>query len=169
MRKIVRIRKVELPGDKQVGNAILRIKGVNYSMSNAILNALNIDKNVLLGELPDKKLDALKEAIDNPAKLEVPNWMLNKRGDVVTGEDRHLTGTDIGLDVRDTIKRMKEDQSYKGFRLAKGLKVRGQRTKAHPRTGRAVGVVTKKKRAKMTKKDGGVKKPEAKKKVVKKA
>jgi len=50
MKRIVRIRKVDLPGDKKVGSVICRIKGINSMMSNALLHVLNIDGNVKLGE-----------------------------------------------------------------------------------------------------------------------
>lgn len=154
MKRIVRIRKVDLPGEKRVGNAICKINGVDFMMSSAILNALDIDKDAVIGELPDKIIDKLKKAIEDPSKLPIPKWLFNRLGDVTTGDDRHLTGTDISLTVREDIKRMKNTQSLKGYRHAAGLKVRGQRTKAHPRQGLAVGVVTKKKAAKMMKKDG---------------
>jgi len=162
MRRIVRIKRVDLPGDKKVGSIITRIKGIKFSMSHAILNSLNIDGNTLLGELPDEDLERLKKAIDDPSSLGLPSWLFNRRGDIETGEDKHLTGMDIPLTVREDIKRMKETKSLKGFRHALGLKVRGQRTKAHPRKGRAVGVVTKRRAAKMQKKEAKPKKQEAK-------
>ncbi len=153
MKRIVRLRKVDLPGDKKVKHVICRIKGIKYSMSNAILNSLNIDGNTLLGELPDNDLERLKEAIINPAKLNLPSWMFNRQKDLETGDDLHLTGVDIPLMVREDIKRMKETKSRAGFRHGANLKVRGQRTKAHPRRGKTVGVVTKRKAAKMQKKN----------------
>ncbi|MBD3312635.1 30S ribosomal protein S13 [archaeon] len=168
MKRIVRIRKVDLPGERKVGTAICKIKGVNFMMSNAILNALNINKEAIIGELPDKIIDKLKKAINDPSSLNIPQWLFNRLADVTTGSDRHLTGTDIPLTVREDVKRLKDTQSLKGYRHAAGLKVRGQRTKAHPRQGLAVGVVTKKKAAKMMKKDGvkpiGAKKKEGAKK-----
>jgi len=94
----------------------------------------------------------LSSAIDNPSAINLPAWLLNRRKDVETGKDLHLTGIDVALKVREDIKQMQETKSRKGFRFASGLKVRGQRTKAHPRRGKTVGVVTKKKAAKMQKK-----------------
>jgi small subunit ribosomal protein S13 len=159
MKKIVRISKIDLPGEKKVGSAIRKIKGIDFMMSNAILEAVGINGNDLLGEIPDAKIEKLKKAINNPAGLDIPKWMLNRRCDVLTGDDLHLTGTEIPLTLREDINRMKDTRSRKGLRHAKGLKVRGQRTKAHPRTGMAVGVITKKKKAKMMKKDGAPAKP----------
>lgn len=160
MKKIVRIRKVDLPGDKKVGSVICKIKGINFMTSNALLHSLNIDKHALLGDLSDSDVEHLKTAIDNPSVINMPKWLLNRRNDLDTGVDMHLTGMDLPLKVREDVKVMQETRSYKGFRHGAGLKVRGQRTKAHPRKGSAVGVITKKKAAKMQKKpeSGGDKK-----------
>ncbi len=152
MKQIVRIRKVDLNGNRKVRDVITKIKGINFMMSNAIVNSLGINGDALLGELSDNDIERLKKAIEDPVSLNLPSWLLNRRKDVVSGVDKHITGVDISLVVREDIKRMQETKSYKGFRLAVGLKVRGQRTKSHPRKGATVGVITKKKAAKMQKK-----------------
>jgi len=66
--------------------------------------------------------------------------MLNRRKDIQTGKDLHLLGSDLQLRVKDDIDVMKETRSWKGDRHARGLKVRGQRTKTTARKGRSVGV-----------------------------
>jgi small subunit ribosomal protein S13 len=70
--------------------------------------------------------------------------MLNRRKDVYTGENRHLTGVDLTLGNNEDINLMKKMRSYKGIRHERGQKVRGQRTKSTGRTGATVGVVRKK-------------------------
>jgi len=157
MKRIVRIRKVDLPGERKVRIALCKIKGVDFMMSNAILNVLNIDGDSLIGELPDTDIDRLKGVIENPTTLDIPKWLLNRRKDAGTGEDKHLTGMDIPLAVREDIKGLQETKARRGFRHGAKLKVRGQRTKAHPRRGKTVGVITKKKAAKMQKKPEGKK------------
>jgi len=139
-------------GDKKVFNAIRKVKGINFAIGNAILESLSINGNTLLGELSDADIERLKEAIKSPSKLGLPDWLLNRRKDIETGSDLHLTGMDVSLSVRSDIKLMQEVRSRKGLRHGSNLKVRGQRTKAHPRKGKTVGVVTKKKAAKMQKK-----------------
>ena len=168
MKRIVRISKVDLSGDKQVSHTIRKIKGVDYMMSNALLNSLGINKKTLLGELPEEDIDKLKKAIESPEQMGLPTYLLNRQKDRLTGEDKHLTGLQVSLTEREDIKRMEDNRSRKGFRHALGLKVRGQRTRAHPRKGMAVGVVTKKKLAKMQKSGGDGKKKEAKKAAAKK-
>ena len=53
----------------------------------------------------------------------------------------HLISTDLKLRKEFDIKFMKKIKSYKGMRHASGLPVRGQRTRAHFRTGTSLGVV----------------------------
>ena len=60
--------------------------------------------------------------------------------DPETGKDVHLTGSDLDLSVKRDIDLMKEIRSWKGERHARGLKVRGQRTKTTARRGRSIGV-----------------------------
>ncbi|MFA5406782.1 MAG: 30S ribosomal protein S13 [Candidatus Nanoarchaeia archaeon] len=162
MKRVVRIRKVDLPGEKKVSSAICRIKGINFTMSNALIHVLNINGDTKLGELSDEDIERLRIAIESPKTIQLPAWLLNRRKDVETGSDVHLTGIDIALKVREDVKQEQELKSRRGFRLAAGLKVRGQRTKAHPRRGKTVGVVTKKKAAKMQKKTDSPKKEEKK-------
>jgi small subunit ribosomal protein S13 len=78
----------------------------------------------------------------NPLKYGSPRWMLNRRNDYETGDDRHLLTGDIGF-VRDNdIKRLKMIKSRRGMRHMFGLPVRGQRTKSNFRKnkGKVLGV-----------------------------
>jgi small subunit ribosomal protein S13 len=96
-----------------------------------------------MGYLPPEQVDRLRNVVDN-FESNVPVWMLNRRKDVYTGENRHLTGVDLTLGVNEDINLMKKMRSYKGIRHERGQKVRGQRTKSTGRTGATVGVVRKK-------------------------
>ena len=58
----------------------------------------------------------------------------------MTGENLHLLSSDLDLRIKDDIDIMRETRSWKGERHARGLKVRGQRTKTTARKGRSVGV-----------------------------
>jgi len=74
----------------------------------------------------------------------IPAWMVNRKKDLVTGEDLHIIGNRLELSVRRDIDRMKRIRSYKGVRHHRGLKVRGQKTKSTGRHGLVVGVMRKK-------------------------
>jgi len=140
IKKIVRIAKVDLKGDKKLCIALTKIKGVSFMLNNAIINALKLNPDEQLGALSEVQLNKIKNVLENPSKYGIPSWLYNRRKDLMTGEDKHLIGVNIGLQVREDIKRMQATRSYRGFRHGVGLKVRGQRTRAHPRKGRALGV-----------------------------
>ena len=69
-----------------------------------------------------------------------------RRRDIESGKDLHKIGSDLALQTRNDIDKMRRIKSWRGFRHTHGLKVRGQRTKTTGRKGKAVGV--KKKRLK---------------------
>jgi small subunit ribosomal protein S13 len=66
--------------------------------------------------------------------------MLNRQKDIDTGENKHLIGADLTLQIKTDIDGMKNQKSWRGFRHAYGLRVRGQHTRTTGRKGKAVGV-----------------------------
>lgn len=131
---------VDLPGDKAIAYAIADIKGIGFNTAYAVLRKLGIDPHRRLGTLSDEEVEKLSDALKSIEKLGLPEWMLNRRRDPVTGESRHLITSDLLLTVRNDIESMKKIKSYRGVRHALGLKVRGQRTRTTGRTGLTVGV-----------------------------
>ena len=106
-------------------------------MSNAICNTMGIDKNKKIADLSEGEIEKISEFIKNP---KVPEFLLNRRKDYDTGEDKHLIGSDLDLRKEFDIKRLRKIRSYRGMRHATGQPSRGQRTKAHFRKGRSLGV-----------------------------
>jgi small subunit ribosomal protein S13 len=80
----------------------------------------------------------------NPVKNGIPAYMVNRKKDLRTGEDKHVIGNQLDITVRRDIDRMKRIRSYKGVRHHLHLKVRGQRTKSTGRHGLVIGVMRKK-------------------------
>jgi len=139
---MIRIANTDLEGKKSIYIALRKIKGVNFMFSNAICNLLNIDKRKKAGVLSEGEIKDIEELILNPLKF--PKWLLNRRKDYDSGEDLHIVGSRLKLRKEFDIKRLKKIKVYRGMRHAFGLPVRGQRTRAHFRKGRAVGVQKKK-------------------------
>ncbi len=137
---IVRLHGSNLDGTKLLPYALCDLKGIGIRVSNTMIKKLGLDPSLRLGTLSEADVRRLEEILDNPASGGIPNWMLNRRKDLKTGKDIHLLGADLTLRVRDDIDLMKETRSWKGNRHARGLKVRGQRTKTSARKGRVVGV-----------------------------
>jgi small subunit ribosomal protein S13 len=143
LRVLVRVLGADLDGEKSVGHAVLRIKGVSHSFVKAVLTAAKIDPNKKLGAFTEADIAALEAAIREPAKLGLPEWMLNRRRDVETGAVGHMSGADVDMVERFDVQRMVDSKSYKGVRHMLGLPVRGQRTRASFRHNKAVGVIKK--------------------------
>ncbi len=154
-RHLIRIMNTDIKGDKNINYALRRIKGVGFNFANAICNKTNIEKNKKAGYLDDEEIKKIEDVIKNPKKYGFPNWLLNRRKDYNTGEDRHVTTSDLKFENEFDIKRLQKIKSYRGLRLSWGLPVRGQRTRSNFRkSGRAVGVLKKAVKAQAKKKEG---------------
>ena len=140
--RIVRILSKDIEGIMKVYPGLTKIKGVSWSLSNAICKALKIDKTKRIGTLTESEIAKISEFIKNPT---VPEYLFNRRKDFDTGENQHLVGSDLDLKKEFDIKRLKKIKSYRGIRHAAGLPLRGQRTKSHFRTNRRRGSGIKKK------------------------
>jgi len=145
-KHIVRIANTDLDGNRKIIDALKKIKGINFSFSNMICNFVGVDKNKRTGTLLDSEIKQIDEAVNDPRKFGAPSWMLNRRKDYETGEDIHLLSSDLSFVQDNDIKMMKKIKSYKGLRHARGLTVRGQRTRSNFRRnkGKVTGVQKKK-------------------------
>ncbi len=143
IKYLVRIQNTDLDGTAKVLYALTGLDGIGIRVSKIIARKADVDPNATMGYLTPEQVDRLRNAIDNIDTI-MPVWMLNRRNDTYTGENRHLTGTDLILSNKEDINLMKKIRSYKGIRHERGQKVRGQRTRSTGRTGATVGVVRKK-------------------------
>jgi len=139
IQHIVRIAETDIEGRSPVVYSLTGLKGVNHRTARILATSAKIDHKKKMGHLSEEEINHLKDAV---ARIEtvLPAWMLNRRKDFLTGEDRHIYGGDIALVLREDINTMKKTHSYKGSRHEKGLKARGQRTKSTGRRGATVGV-----------------------------
>ena len=141
---LIRILSTDIPGSKNVYVGLTKIKGISYSIANAVCHILKLDKRRKISSLTKEEIDRISETIKN---LKIPHFMMNRRNDFDSGESKHLVTTELDLKKEFDIKRQKKIKSYKGVRHSRGLPVRGQRTKSHFRKAgkRKVVGVTKKK------------------------
>lgn len=107
-----RIIGVNIPEDKRVEVSLTYLKGIGLALSKEILAELGIDGNRRAKELTTEELGKIQKLIEKKYKVE--------------GE--------LGRIIMMNIKRLKEIGCYRGLRHAKGLPVRGQRTKTNNRT-----------------------------------
>lgn len=139
-KHLVRIARKDIDGNKTILNALADIRGVGKALSRAISTAMGLDLDQKIGYLSDDELNKVEETIRDPESLDIPDWMLNRRNDYVTGKTGHLIESDLMMALREDLNRMKKTRSYKGRRHEVGLPVRGQRTKSTFRKGSSVGV-----------------------------
>lgn len=140
--RLVRILSKDIEGKMKVYVGLTKIKGVSWTFSNAVCKSLKIDKNKTIGSLTEEEVRKISDFIKNP---KIPAYLLNRRRDMDSGEEKHLTGSDLDLRKDFDIKKLKKIKSYRGLRHLAGQPTRGQRTKAHFRTNRKKGSGIKKK------------------------
>jgi small subunit ribosomal protein S13 len=108
---MARIAGVDVP-NKHIDIALTYIYGIGRSTASEICAKLNLDRNVLINDLPPEVLNDLRKLIDTDYKVE--------------GRLR----TEIALNI----KRLMDIGCYRGLRHRKGLPLRGQRTRTNART-----------------------------------
>lgn len=139
-RHIVRIVETDLDGTLKISYALSIIKGVGIGLADIVVKKAEVSPDARIGFLSEAEVEKLEDVIRKPSKYGLPGWILNRPKDAATGKDLHLVGSDLTLQIKNDIEEMKKIRSWRGYRHAYGLKVRGQRTKVTGRTGKAVGV-----------------------------
>lgn len=109
---IVRIAGVVLPQNKRIEVALTYLYGIGRPLANKILASAQINPDTRTNALRDDEVNKLRELIEKSYRVE----------------------GDLKREVLGNIKRLKEIGCYRGMRHAKGLPVRGQRTKTNSRT-----------------------------------
>ena len=137
---IVRIAGKDLEGTLLLVHALSKINGVGMTLANAITRKANINPNQRVGYLTEQDKTKIEDIINNPTKHGIPAYMLNRQKDLDTGENKHLIGADLTLQIKTDIEAMKNQKSWRGFRHAYCLRVRGQHTRTTGRKGKTVGV-----------------------------
>ncbi len=108
---MARISGVDLPKNKRIEIALTYIFGIGRTSAANILKKSGVDPAKKSDKLSDEEVSLIRQEIEKQYKVE--------------GELR----TEISLNI----KRLKDIQSYKGFRHIKNLPVRGQRTHTNAR------------------------------------
>jgi 30S ribosomal protein S13 len=108
---MARIAGVDIPREKRVEISLTYIYGIGRTLSNKILEKLNINPDTRVKDLTDEQVNEIRKEITNYT---------------VEGDLRR----EVALDI----KRLKEIGCYRGLRHRRNLPVRGQRTKTNART-----------------------------------
>ena len=109
----MRILGITLPEEKRMEIALTAIYGIGRSRAKKILTDAKVDLGKKASEVTTEEENAIRGFVE-VIKLE----------------------GDLRRDISQNIKRLRDIKSYRGSRHAKGLPVRGQRTKTNSRTRR---------------------------------
>ena len=141
---IIRILQTDIPGNKNILTGLTYIKGVSWTISNAVCKILKINYNIKISDLKEEDINRITSFLKDP---KLPIYLMNRRNDFETGKDYHLITTNLDMKKEFDIRRLKKIRSYRGLRHALGQPTRGQRTRSHFRSKnkKAIGVSTKKK------------------------
>ena len=107
-----RISGIDIPLDKRIEISLTYIYGIGRSLSKEILKKAKVNKDARVKDLAEEEVARIRDAIEKEYKTE--------------GELRRI--------VSQNIRRLKDIKCYRGIRHAKGLPVRGQRTRSNART-----------------------------------
>ncbi len=110
---MARLAGIELNDNWRVDYALTKIKGIGWSLSKKVLDSLKIAHSTRIKDVSVENLNKIGSEIE---KYPIEGELLRK--------------------VRANIARLQAIISYRGLRHAKGLPVRGQRTKTNARTKR---------------------------------
>lgn len=108
----VRIAGVTIPNDKRVIIALTYIYGIGPTKAAQVIGMAGVNPNTRVKDLSEDKVNSIRNIIEKQNKVE----------------------GDLRREVLSNIKRLKDVNSYRGSRHAKGLPVRGQRTKTNSRS-----------------------------------
>lgn len=108
-----RIAGVNLEDGWKVSYALTKIKGIGWSLSKKIIDALKIDERKRVKQLSGEEVSKIASEVEK---------------EQIEGE--------LARVVKANISRLRQIGAYKGLRHAKALPVRGQRTRSNARTKR---------------------------------
>ena len=139
-RHILRIMGTDVSGTLKASYAVAQIKGVSSSLSNTVLKKAGVNPDQRVGFMTESDVSKIEDVIKDPVKYSIPAWMFNRRKDSESGKDMHVLSAELAFKIKTDIDGAKEIRSWRGYRHAYSLKVRGQRTKTTGRAGKALGV-----------------------------
>ena len=109
---MARIAGVDLPREKRAEIGLTYIYGIGKATANEILAKAEINPDTRIKDLSEEEVNTLRRIIDNDFLVE----------------------GDLRREIALNIKRLRDINCYRGIRHAKGLPLRGQKTKTNART-----------------------------------
>lgn len=133
---ILRVLNTNIEGKRKVMFAMTKITGVGKRFSNIICKKAEVDVDRRAGTLSNEEIEKLVAIINNPRQFKVPNYLLNRQKDIVTGKTTQVVINNLIGAVRGDVERMKKIRAHRGIRHYWGHRCRGQHTKTTGRKGK---------------------------------
>ncbi|MEK6828239.1 MAG: 30S ribosomal protein S13, partial [Nanoarchaeota archaeon] len=108
LKYFVRIANTDLDGNKPIQHALIKIKGISFMFSNAVLNVADIEKTKKAGYLTDNEAAKIDDVLKDPSKFGIPSWLFNRKRDPEDNTNKHLTGSTLSFTQDNDIKMMKK-------------------------------------------------------------
>ena len=128
---MARIAGVDIPSEKRLDIALTYVYGIGRTNVKKVLKDSNMEPSRRVKTLTDEEVNRISKVI----------------------EKAYMVEGDLRRAIGDNIKRLREIASYRGIRHARGLPLRGQRTRSNARTKRGkratVGALKKEDRVKL--------------------
>ena len=109
---MARIAGIDLPKDKRVEIGLTYIYGIGRQTATTILKETGVNPDTRVKDLTEEDVAKLRDYIDKNCNVE----------------------GDLRREIALNIKRLRDIKCYRGIRHAKGLPLRGQKTKTNART-----------------------------------
>lgn len=111
---MTRLVGIDIPNNKRIVIALTYIFGIGKTTSEKILKSAKIDFDIRAEKLSLDQLESIRQEINRLHRIE----------------------GDLKSEISQNVKRLRDINSYRGYRHSRGLPVRGQRTKTNARTKR---------------------------------
>src|SRR3989338_10096748 len=108
---IIRIASTDIPGEAKVYHGLTRIKGISWTISNLVCHKLNISRDRRINSLSEEEIAGIIKFL---ASSELPQFLVNRRNDTSSGQDKHIITNDLDMQRELDIRNMKKIRSYKG-------------------------------------------------------
>ena len=133
---ILRVLNTNIEGKRKAMFAMTKITGIGKRFSNIICKKAEVDVDRRAGTLSNEEIEKLVAIINNPRQFKVPNYLLNRQKDIVTGKTTQLVINNLIGSVRADVERLKKIRAHRGIRHYWGHRVRGQHTGTTGRKGK---------------------------------
>merc|ERR1712137_186183 len=107
---VLRILGTNVEGKEKTPYALTKIRGIGRRFSFQICKAADVDVNKRAGELTKEEVEEILKVIEDPGKFKIPQWFMNRKRDLVTGETKQMLSNPLDMCLREDLNRLKKNK-----------------------------------------------------------